>query len=52
MKFMNFGMIDKKLLIPIFGSIATIIYTGIILNIPKNQIIQDNHLLQNIYVAL
>ena len=52
MKFINFGKIDRKILIPIFGGIAMLIYQYIFEFFPKNEIISQNPFLLNIYFSI
>ena len=52
MKFIKFGTINKKFLIPIFGGIVMLVYELIIIKIPKFDIIAKNPFIMNIYVSL
>ena len=52
MKFIIFGKIDRKILIPIFGGIAMLIYQYIFEFFPKNEIISQNPFLLNIYFSI
>ena len=52
MKFINFGKIDRKFLIPIFGGIAMLIYQYLFEYFPKNEIISQNPFLANIYFSI
>ena len=52
MKCINFGKVDRKFLIPIFGGIAMLIYQYIFEFFPKNEIISQNPFLLNIYFSI
>ena len=51
MKYISFGKIDKKLLIPVVGGLTTLIYKYIVKNNPKFKMLAQNPFLVNIYVA-
>ena len=52
MKYITFGKIDKKLLIPVVGGLITLSYKYIVKPNPKYNIATQNPFLWNIYVAL
>ena len=52
MKFLKFGKVNKKFLIPVFGGIVRLIYISIIKLNPKYEIISKNPFIFNIYVSI
>ena len=52
MKYIKFGKINKKFLIPVFGGFIVLVYKLTIPNVPKNEIISKNPFIINIYVSL
>jgi hypothetical protein len=48
MKLINFGKVDKKFLIPIFGGITIFTYKYIYSLLPKNKILSKNPFIVNI----
>ena len=51
MKCINFGKLDKKLLIPVVGGLIRLCYKYIVKSNPKYKILTQNPFLFNIYVA-
>ena len=52
MKLINFGKIDKKFLIPIFGGITIFIYKYVYSLLPKNEILSKNPFIVNILFSI
>ena len=52
MKLINFGEIDKKFLIPIFGGITIFIYKYVYSLLPKNEILSKNPFIVNILFSI
>ena len=52
MKCINFGKVDRKFLIPIFGGIVNLAYRYIIRLIPKGENLMENPFIINIYVSI
>ena len=52
MKLINFGKIDKKFLIPIFGGITMFIYKYVYSLLPKNEILSKNPFIINILFSI
>ena len=52
MKCINFGKLDKKLLIPVVGGLIRLCYKYIVKSNPKYKILTQNPFLFNIYVNI
>ena len=52
MKIINFGIVNIKLLIPVFGGIARLIYIFLIHLNPKYEIVKKNPFILNIYTSI
>ena len=52
MKYISWGKVDKKLLIPVIGGIVTLLLTTLISKNVKYNVIRKNPLILSIYVSI